>query len=419
MEEGLFRQQAINNAYERLHGDVLVKPSFSHSLVIGFLVIWVLLILFWAFNSRFALRETVQGWVETPDGIVRVYAKNSGVITSILVAEGDKVTEGQPLLLVSSIKTMANGDLLEDKLLSEYRAQGVILDDQLSSSSRIYQQKRANLDKQIASLELSLSLLEKQNKTQNQIFSITTSQLERYEALKEEGYVSVLDVDNLVSKKLTLENDLQSNLIQRVTLTNQIEQLKSERALLSEDKQNEIGNYKKLLSYNDQQISQLRSQKTYLIKASKAGTISNLQVKQGQQVVANQSVPLLSLAPETNRLLIHLLVPIRSSGFVSEGQDLSVRYDAFPYQKFGMSTGKITQLSKATLLPSEVLNAPITVNEPVYRVTASMDKTYVEAYGRQIQLKPGMTLSADITLDQRSVMEWLLAPVYSLKGRLR
>lgn len=419
MEKHLFRTQAIEHKSQRLHGDVLVKPKFSHFIIIGFLGIWLLLISIWALVSEFTLRETVPGWTETTDGIVRVYSKNIGTVTEVLVSDGDTVTKDQPIILIQSNNKLMNGGVLEDRLLSEYQHQSAILDSQLDSSNRIYLQRAANLEKQIDSLELSLKLLEKQSKTQKQIYSITNSQLTRYKALKEEGYVSMLDVDNILSKKLSLENDLQTNMIQRVNLANTIEQLKSEKTLLSESIENEIGNFKILLSDNDQNISKINSQKTHLITASKSGTISNLQVKEGQQVTPSETVPLLSIVPSTNNLVIHLLVPIRSSGFINTGQSLSIRYDAFPFEKFGISTGKITNLSSNTLLPNELLNAPVSIQEPTYRITGKLDKPYVEAYGKKISLKPGMTLNADIALGKRTIFEWLMEPILSLKGRTK
>jgi membrane fusion protein len=56
--------------------------------------------------------------------------------------------------------------------------------------------------------------------------------------------------------------------------------------------------------------------------------------------------------------------------------------------------------------------------EPVYKVTAALESQHVEAYGKEIPLRPGMILSADVVLDRRSLFEWLLEPVYSLRGKI-
>ena len=54
----------------------------------------------------------------------------------------------------------------------------------------------------------------------------------------------------------------------------------------------------------------------------------------------------------------------------------------------------------------------------MYSVVADLEQQYVEAYGEVLPLLAGMNLSADIELDQRSLLEWLLDPLLSLKGVL-
>uniref|UniRef100_UPI00260BD22E HlyD family efflux transporter periplasmic adaptor subunit n=1 Tax=uncultured Microbulbifer sp. TaxID=348147 RepID=UPI00260BD22E len=165
-----------------------------------------------------------------------------------------------------------------------------------------------------------------------------------------------------------------------------------------------------------QQIAQLHGQQAYIVKASRAGVVSNLQAAEGQQAQAD--IPVLSLVPENHVLTAQLLVPVRSAGFLSAGQPLKIRYDAFPYQKFGLYPGAVLEVSDTVLLPDELLRVPVTVREPVFRVTAKLAQPTVNAYGRHFSLKPGMTLSADVQLAERSLLQWLLEPIYSLRGRL-
>lgn len=152
------------------------------------------------------------------------------------------------------------------------------------------------------------------------------------------------------------------------------------------------------------------------MKASRSGIVTNLQAREGQQ--AQTSIPVLSLVPEGAGLTAQLLVPVRSAGFLETGQPLRIRYDAFPYQKFGLYTAEVVEVSNTVLLPDELLKVPVTVREPVYRVSARLIQPFVQAYGRDFSLKPGMTLSADVQLTERSLLQWLLEPIYSLKGRL-
>ena len=106
------------------------------------------------------------------------------------------------------------------------------------------------------------------------------------------------------------------------------------------------------------------------------------------------------------------------ASFLREGQALHIRYDAFPYQKFGVQTGEITNISPSLILPGELIDVPISINEPAYLVTAKISANEILAYGNNISLKAGMTFSADVHLSQRTLMEWLMEPIYSIKGKL-
>lgn len=83
----------------------------------------------------------------------------------------------------------------------------------------------------------------------------------------------------------------------------------------------------------------------------------------------------------------------------------------------GLRVEKLAEISQTVLNPQEIRLA-VSVEEPVYRVTVDLDKQSILAGGNPIQLQSGMLLSADILLEKRSLFEWLLEPIYSLRGRI-
>ncbi|MBU2864950.1 HlyD family secretion protein [Reinekea forsetii] len=170
------------------------------------------------------------------------------------------------------------------------------------------------------------------------------------------------------------------------------------------------------LSSNAQNIAQLHGQRAYTLKANKAGVVSNLQINEDQEAQVNK--PLLTISPEGSQLEAELLVPARAIGFVATGQQVKLRYSAFNYQKFGLYDGVISKVSNTVLLPSELSGVAIGAQEPMYRITARLNSQTVEAYGKALPLKEGISLEADIKLAERSLVEWLLEPILSLKGRL-
>ena len=113
----------------------------------------------------------------------------------------------------------------------------------------------------------------------------------------------------------------------------------------------------------------------------------------------------------------------RAIGFLHAGQRVLLRYQSFPYQKFGSYEGTVAEVSRSAISPSELgqsfvgLTSLYGTNEPVYRITVALDKQSVLAYGQTIPLKPGMQLEADVLIEKRHLIEWILDPLYTITGK--
>ena len=115
-------------------------------------------------------------------------------------------------------------------------------------------------------------------------------------------------------------------------------------------------------------------------------------------------------------LRAQVYVPSRAIGFVRPGQEVRLLYDAFPYQRFGSFDGRIVAVSRTVIDPRQ-LAAPLTVQEPVYRVDVAPFGQAVLAYGERQPLQAGMTLTASLVLDHRSFLDWLLTPLNAVMRR--
>src|SRR5690606_12140661 len=127
------------------------------------------------------------------------------------------------------------------------------------------------------------------------------------------------------------------------------------------------------------------------------GMVATLLAKRGQSVQAGQ--PLAILLPDDSRLEAELLVPSRAIGFIEEGDAVLLRYQAFPYQKFGHQQGRVARVSRSTINPTEAGGRGTDLarrGEPFYRVTVALAEQAVIAYGRAEALRPGMLLEADV-----------------------
>src|SRR5690606_35651509 len=304
------------------------------------------------------------------------------------------------------------------RLLEEFESQRRLLIEQMERTSRTRQDREESLLREVKSIEHNLVLMDKQLATLDSRHALIQDQLERYRPLVEKGLIPRIEYDNVLSQELSVRSDRQELLLQIGNQRDLLSLRRTDLELLPQEVANGLDQLRARLSELDQQIAQLQGQRAHVITATRAGIVSNLQAREGQFVSSASPVPLLTLADGASPLVAHLLVPVRAAGFIAPGQRLDIRYDAFPYQKFGLYEGVVEGVAKTPLLPGELLNTPVHLQEPVYRVTARLSEQGVRAYGQAIPLKSGMTLTADVELAERRLWQWLLEPIFSLKGRL-
>ena len=120
--------------------------------------------------------------------------------------------------------------------------------------------------------------------------------------------------------------------------------------------------------------------------------------------------------PEGSVLEAELFVPSRAIGFIDEGQEVRLLFDAFPYQRFGSFPAEIKAVSGAIMAPEES-GAPFPLNEATYRVLARLDEQSLLIADSSVALQSGMKLTANIVLERRSFMDWLLEPLRAVARR--
>jgi membrane fusion protein len=166
----------------------------------------------------------------------------------------------------------------------------------------------------------------------------------------------------------------------------------------------------------EQQLSESDSHREQVITAPADGVVTAITGERG--MTANPQVPLLAILPSGAKLQARLLAPSRAIGTISVGDRVTLRYQAFPYQRYGVFSGVITEISKTMLAPEE-LDGPIKANEPAYRVTVALADQAVHVGEKTFALQPGMQLDADILMEQRRLITWLVEPLFSIARSAR
>ena len=170
----------------------------------------------------------------------------------------------------------------------------------------------------------------------------------------------------------------------------------------------------------EQELAEAEARREIVLVAPQDGTVTAIAVEPGGGV--NTATPLLSIVPAHSELQAQLFGPSRAMGFVRPSQRVTLRYEAFPYQKFGHAEGVVASISRFAISPAELpqqlsgLTSLCGANAPVYRITVTLPRQTVSAYGGAMPLQPGMQLEADVLTERRRLIEWVLEPLFTLTG---
>ncbi len=183
------------------------------------------------------------------------------------------------------------------------------------------------------------------------------------------------------------------------------------------------GEIERELASLEEASAENEAKRTVVIRAPEDGVVTAVLAAKGHSVSPGSA--LASLLPADAKLQAQLFAPSSAVGFVRAEQKVQLRYQAFPYQKFGHHKGEVLDVSRTPLQATELAGLPLPESlkgapsaEPLYRITVVLDQQAVQAYGQAVPLAAGMRLDADVLLDRRRLIEWIFEPLLSVTGRV-
>ena len=389
----LFRSEVLAEQNAQWLCTVLLEPRVSHSIftvVAGAAAIAAIALMLCGSYTR---KARVSGWLVPQQGLARIVAPQIGVITRIHVQEGAAVAKGTPLVTISAeIQSEARGAAKEEVVRKLQDRRTSLADAKLALERQLDQEKldlARRLDVERSRQALSEKALARDRQMRARDL-IPLPRLQRTEQAYLEGQAALL----------ALESTARELPFRRLT---QLAEMDRNIAAL------------------EQELAEAESRRQIVITAPQAGTVSAIQAEPGN--TAQPNVPLMSIVPDGTVLQAQLFAPSRAVGFLRPEQQVLVRYQAYPYQKFGSYSGRVASISRSTISPSELtqqlsgLTSLYGANEPLYRITVELESQSVGAYGKPVPLQPGMQLDADVMIETRRLIEWVFDPLYTLTGR--
>jgi membrane fusion protein len=409
----LFRQEAIDFLHQRRSwGEVVSLQPISSTILSWALGMLVTIILCFLTIAQYARKETVIGYLTPTSGTAKIFVPQQGFIKELQVNEGQEVAEGDPLLTVVTSQITANGNDVNATVLAELAQQRDVIKRQIAAEERRTASEHDRLASTIKGIEVETAQLEDQRKIQNERLKLSESFVSSGATLSASGALPAIELKRrelaALEQKQNVASLDQQITARRTQLTDARHTLEQLPIIAAE----RIRVLRGDLSGIEQRVAEVNGRRAYVIKAPTSGRVSTLQATVGQ--IADPRHMQLEIIPLDSTLQAELFFPTRAFGFVRPGQQVRILYDAFPYQKFGTYRGSVTKVSR-TILTGNETTGPISLKEPAYRVTAALERPDIDAYGLKMPLQPDMLLRADVILEQRSLMRWLLDPVLSAR----
>lgn len=417
----LFRQQVVAAKQAPILGSIVLIRPLAFSLLTGVAVILASCVIAFLAWGSYTQRTTVSGQLVPEQGLLKIFAPQVGLVQEKRVSEAQSVPAGAVLLVLSSERQSSRMGATQAAISNQVEQRQASIREEMQTSSALQLAERNGIQQKISAQQQELAQLQAQISSQQDHVALSTETVKRYSALLAQDYVAREQWQQKQEELLEQTSRLQALQRDQTALRRELSQQQAELSALALKHKNQLAQLQRLLSNTQQELSESEAKRGVVITAPYAGIVTAVNVEVGQTVDASK--PLLSIVPQEATLHAELYAPSRAIGFISPGDQVVIRYQAYPYQKFGHHIGVVQSVSKTALPPTElsqlgnVLTTPHS-NEALYRIRVSLAQQAVRAYNQLHPLQVGMLLDADILQAKRHLYEWVLEPLYSLAGKL-
>lgn len=416
---------------------------------LGRKVLWTVLALFGAcligaMVGRLDVVAVAEGKIVPSSYLKIVQPAEQGIVREILVREGEPVKEGQVLIRMDAELTSADVKAIR----SEYHHRRLALrridaqlagrpfareqDDPEELYRQVAAQYAANVQAYQTALAQERSLLDKARydlaaaratkAKLEQVLPHYQEQERAFGKLAKDGFAGRIMATDKTRERIEKEQDLraQESIIQANLAL--IEQSERRLAQITADYRRQLQTERveaaNVFEKARQELAKIEHRRDLLELRSPAdGVVKDLATHTVGTVAAPGTI-LMTLVPRDEPLLAEVWVGNEDIGFVRPGQAAKIKLAPYQFQKYGMISGKVKQVSAdATEAPSANLRSDALggrdrpMGPLAYRTLVALDAQALEVDGHAYRVAPGMQVAAEINLGTRTVMEYLLSPV--------
>ncbi len=394
-------------------------------------------VLVWAYFAN--VEQTTRGEGTVIPSLQTQLVENlePGIISEILVSEGDFVDQDQILIKIDNVGSSAKlGELIQRKLALEAEL------DRLKSQSA--ETDSFGMPEDVSPIEApyyldQIAVFDTDRETRRQQEFIRHQQLvQKEQALREAEASATKNKDALVfrERELELSRKLHERRaipeIELLNIERSVSELRSDLKIWESSKARlaaEVEEAKTLieadrslfLSKVRERISRANAELSVVEKAileaedrvgrtslgsPVSGVVNKLNVSSIGEVV-QAGATIVEIIPSDDRLLIETKIRPQDIAFIRPGLKATVRLSAYDYTKFGTLTGSVERIGADTITDEN--------RETFYQVLISTKADENPRLGKDIEIIPGMIATVEIVTGDRTVFEYLLKPVLKIR----
>ncbi|EJK2398505.1 HlyD family secretion protein [Salmonella enterica] len=415
----MFRQETLDNRKMKWRGRAILLPGMPLWLTMLGSIAFITAFLTFVIAGTYSRRVNVSGEVTTWPRAVNIYSGVQGVIVRQFVHEGQSIKKGDPIYQIDVSKSTRSG-VVTDNQRRDIENQLVRVDNIIS---RLAESKK-----------ITLNTLEKQRLQYSDAFRLSSdiirqaaegikimkNNMENYRNYQSKGLITQDQLTNQVALYYQQQNNLLSLSGQNEQNALQITSLESQIQTQAADFDNRIYQMELQRYELQKELVDTDVGGEIIIRALSDGKVDSLSVTVGQMVNAGDS--LLQVIPENieNYYLI-IWVPNDAVPYISAGDKVNIRYEAFPAEKFGQFSATVKTISRTPASTQEMLTykgAPqntLGISVPWYKVIVKPEKQIISYDGKSLPLENGMKAESTLFLEKRRIYQWMLSPFYDMK----
>ncbi|PWK76981.1 HlyD family type I secretion periplasmic adaptor subunit [Aminobacter sp. AP02] len=376
------------------------------------------------------------GRLITKQPTIIVQPLETSIIRSIDVAAGDVVRAGQTLATLDPTFSQSDVDQQRAKFIA-LDAQVKRIDAELAGADyskmagsapdeqlqvELFGQRRAflmaqlqNFDQQIAGQESTITTAKGQEVVLKERLDNLVEIERAREKLYEQDFGSRLNLLSSRDARLSVDASLAQLQGGAVAAEHTLAKLRADRQAFIEDfrrtSMERLVELRSQLSTVGEELKKMELRRTMVSLTAPADAVVLDLAARSIGSVVREAERIITLVPLNVPLEAEVSVNARDIGRVKADDEVRIKFDAYPFQKFGTATGAIRTISRDAFTPDPQSGTTQTAALPFFRALIPVSGMQLDAPLQPVRLLPGMTVTAEIKVGRRTVISYFLYPL--------